>query len=77
MKIDLYTLGHKVEVAVPSVNATVFPEQNQIIVTFANRPDVEVALLTPWLQRQIRNGHISDEEFFDILSSIQRISNNK
>ena len=56
MKIDLENLCRKVEAAEPTARTRAVPEQNQIIVTFTNRPDVEVALLTPWDQMQIKRG---------------------
>ena len=71
MKIDLETLCRKVEAAEPNAKAKAVPEQNQIIVTFTNRPDVEIALLTPWYQMQIRRGWMENEEIVELLLSIK------
>ena len=74
MKIDLETLCRKVEAAEPNVRAKAVPEQNQIIVNFTNRPDVEIALLTPWYQKQIKQGSFLKEDLTALLISIKRIA---
>ena len=77
MKIDLETLCRKVEAAEPNAKAKAVPEQNQIIVTFANRPDVEIALLTPWYQMQIKKGWMESEDMVELLLSVRLVANNK
>lgn len=74
MKMDLQTLCEKVQRAVPTARATAIPEMNQVIVTFTNRPDVEVALLTPNLQMQLRKGGLDEESFSALLFSVRRVS---
>ena len=75
MKIDLETLCRKVEAAEPNARAKAVPEQNQIIVTFANRPDVEIALLTPWYQMQIKKGWMESEDIDELLFSTKKVAN--
>ena len=75
MKIDLETLCRNVEAAEPTARAKAVPEQNQVIVTFANRPDVEIALLTPWYQMQIKKGWMENEDLAEILLSVRRVAN--
>lgn len=77
MKIDLQTLCEKVEHAVPTARTTVVPEMHQVIVRFTNRPDVEVALLTPYLQHQVAKGHIDFEDYSNLILSICRIGESK
>ena len=74
MKIDLETLCRKVEAAEPNARAKAVPEQNQIIVTFTNRPDVEIALLTPWYQMQIKKGWMESDDMAELLCMIERIA---
>ena len=74
MKIDLETLCRKVEAAEPNAKAKAVPEQNQIIVTFANRLDVEIALLTPWYQMQIKKGQMESEDVVALLLGLKRIA---
>ena len=74
MKIDLETLCRKVEAAEPNAKAKAVPEQNQIIVTFANRPEVEIALLTPWYQRQVKKGWMKNQDILELLFDIRRLA---
>ena len=74
MKMDLKTLCLKVEAAVPTIRAQALPDQNQIIVTFTNRPDVEISLLTPYLQGQIKKGKLEPDDLATLLSSIEGIA---
>ena len=74
MKIDLETLCRKVEAAEPTARAKAVPEQNQIIVTFVNRPDVEIALLTPWYQMQFKKGWMDNEDIAELLVSTRQIA---
>lgn len=76
MKIDLETLARIVEERVPSAAATCVPGANQIVVTFENRPDVEVALLTPYQQKVLKLGDFPSEELFEIISTLSLISGN-
>ena len=73
MKMDLETLAKIVEEKVPTARAACIPQANQIVVTFTNRPDVEVALLTPWLQRKLKGNSLDSDELFSLLSEVKRI----
>ena len=57
MKMDLEALAKVLEEQIPNVITICVPEINQIVATFVDRPDVEIALLTPSYQTKIiRNG---------------------
>ena len=74
MKMDLETLCRRVEATVPTARATAIPEANQIVVTFTNRPDVEVALLTPYYQAKLSKGIIESDDLIALLLELKRIS---
>ncbi len=71
MKMDLETLAKIVEEQVPTARATCVPEANQIVVTFTNRPDVEVALLTPWYQNRAKNHTLDVSDVLELVMSIR------
>ena len=73
MKMDLKTLARGVEERVPTVRTICVPESNQIVVTFTNRPDIEVALLTPYYQRKVVNGDLRFIDLEELLNSLQSI----
>ena len=75
MKTDLNNLCEMVEAAVSTAKATAVPEDNQVIVTFANRSEVEIALLTPYHKNAVRQGYIDDDDLSELLFSLRRISN--
>ena len=75
MKIDLETLSEKVKQAVPSATTRIYLEANQIIVGFTNRPDVEIALLTPYDQMQIKKCQMDETHLIELLMSVRRIAN--
>ena len=74
MKMDLYTLCEKVEATTNAAVALPDEENTQVIVRFTNRPDVEINLLTPYAQMQIRGGHIDHNVLVDLLESVRRIA---
>lgn len=73
MKMDLETLAKIVEEQVPTARATCVPEVNQIIVAFMNRPDVEVALLTPYYQSSIKAGSLDVADIDDLVESVRML----
>ena len=77
MKIDLKTLCAKVEQAEPRARCHPMPTGDQALVTFTNRPDVEVWLLIPYAQQQIRKGQLDDDIYMDTLFTIRRIASQK
>lgn len=77
MQIDLKTLCEKVEQAEPRARCHPLPTGDQALVTFTNRPDVEVWLLIPYAQQQIRTGHLDDDIYTDTLFTIRQIANQK
>ena len=77
MRIDLHALCRKVEEIEPCARCHPLPSGDQAIVTFTNRPDVEVALLIPYAQQQIRKGHLDDDIYTDTLFTIKRIASQR
>ncbi len=75
MKMDLESLAKIVEERVPTARATCVHEANQIVVTFTNRPDVEVALLTPWFQMKLKSRSLTLDEVDDVLITLKKLSN--
>lgn len=73
MKMDLETLARTVEERVPTAQTTCVYLANQIMVTFMNRSNIEVTLLTPWFQRQIRTAMIDSSDVTDLVSSLLSI----
>ena len=73
MKIDLEALAKIVEERVPNTKTISIPGQSQVIVAFENRPDVEVALLTPYYQAQLRRGTLDISDLKELLNSISQI----
>ena len=74
MKMDLQTLCDKVERAIPTAIATPLPAQNQVIVGFMNRHDVEIALLTPAYQSQIKRGLLDEHDYDALLFSLKQLA---
>ena len=73
--MTLAALASNIEKAVPEAHCQVLAAQTQIIVRFANRPDVELTLLTSWEQRQLRDGFINADLYSELLFSLRRIAN--
>lgn len=74
MDISLESLCRKVEIAEPTAKAIPIPESNQIIVTFSNRPGVEIALLTPWQQKLRTEGKMELVDILDLTTSVRKIA---
>lgn len=73
----LEELARKVERAEPTAHSTIDKWNCQIIVSFEKRPEVSIALLTPYAQRQIKKGMLDNDVYEDMLFSIRRIANYK
>lgn len=71
----LTELAKKVETAEPTAHCQIDSYGCQIIVRFDKRPDVEIALLNPMAQNELKNGLIDRNTIYDILLSIKRIAN--
>ena len=71
----LLELANKVESVEPTAHCQVDNYGCQIIVRFDKRPDVEIALLNPMAQSQIKKRHIDEDILTDLLFSVRRISN--
>lgn len=76
MGITIEELSREIEEIVPTARALPISEANQIIVTFANRPNVEVALLTPWYQMRLKNGNLSLADIGELKAELDRVLNN-
>ena len=73
--VTLAALAGNVERAVPGSHCQVLPTQNQIVVRFDSRPDVELSLLTPMQQRQLRAGSLDPDDYSEMLFTLHKIAN--
>lgn len=71
----LTELAKKVETVETTAHCQIDSYGCQIIVRFDKRPDVEIALLNPMAQSQIKKGQIDKDLYSDILFSVKRIAN--
>lgn len=71
----LTELAKKVETAEPTAHCQIDSYGCQIIVRFDKRPDVEIALLNPMAQKQIKKSCLDADTLTDLLFSVKRISN--
>lgn len=74
MKMDFEKLTRIVEERVPTARATYVPEAKQIVVTFTNRPGVEISLLTPWHQNNLNRGDMSYDDLEELLHSVRTLA---
>ena len=76
MMLDRLTqLAKKIESVEPSAHCLIDGYGCQIITTFDKRPDVEIAILTPAAQAQLKRGALEADIYSDILFSVKRIAN--
>lgn len=75
MVMSLERLKGLIEKAEAAAVCQIDKPHNQIYVRFANRQDIEIALLVPLQQRAIAKGYLEDEDLSDLLFSIRRIAN--
>ena len=73
--MTLATLAGNIEKAVPESRCQVLLAQDQIIVCFTSRPDVELSLLTPMQQRQLRDGFLDSDDYSEMLFTLRKIAN--
>ena len=74
MPMTLAALAGNIEKAVPEARCQVLEAQGQIVVQFTNRPDVELSLLTPMQQRQLRDGFLDPDDYTEMLFSLRQIA---
>ncbi|MBR6164445.1 MAG: hypothetical protein IKQ45_00790 [Clostridia bacterium] len=74
-EMTLSILASNIERAVPESRCQVLPAQNQIVVRFDSRPDVELSLLTPMQQRELQGGSLDPDEYSEMLFTLRRIAN--
>lgn len=72
--MTLSDLCRRLETEVPTTRAKVLIEMNQVIVSFTSRPDVEVALLTPYYQAKAKNSHLESHDVEELITSVRRIA---
>jgi len=75
MNETLERIAQAVEDIEPSAHCQIDKWNCQIIVSFAKRPDTEIALLTPYAQGQVKKGHLDEDLFSEMLFSIKSIAN--
>ena len=73
--MTLSILANDIEKAVSGSHCQVVPVQNQIVVRFDSRPDVELSLLTPMQQRALQNGSLDPNEYSEMLFTLRKIAN--
>ena len=71
----LENIVRRVEEIEESAHCQIDNVRCQIIVSFDKRPDVKVALLTPYAQMQVKKGFLDIDVFDDLLHSVKRIAN--
>jgi len=71
----LEELAKRVEKAEPTAHCNIDKWNNQIVVSFDKRPEVQIALLTPYAQKQVKQGILDNDVYADMLFSIRRIAN--
>ena len=71
----LEALAKKIEQAEPTAHCQIDKWNYQIIVSFDKRPDTEVALLTPYAKKQIKEGKLDTDTYTDLLFSVKKIAN--
>ena len=76
MGITLEELSRRIEEDVPTAKALPISHANQIIISFSDRPDVEVSLLTPWYQMRLSNGILSDADIGELKKELIRLTCN-
>lgn len=74
-EMTLSTLASNIEKAVPGSHCQVLPAQNQIVVRFDSRPDVELSLLTPMQQRELQDESLDPDEYSEMLFTLRKIAN--
>lgn len=75
MQEILSKICKKIEETEPNAYCTIEEYQPQIIVKFKNRKDVEIALLHPMAQMQVRKRYLDTDIAFDLITSVKRIAN--
>ncbi len=70
----LDSIACRVEKAEPTAHCRVDPGMCQISVTFDLRPDVEIDLLTPYMQGQVRRGYLDPGLYSDMLFTVKGIA---
>ena len=77
MRAILERIAGGVEKAEPTAHCRIDPFSCQIIVSFDRRSDVEISLLTPMAQSQVKKGKIDQDLFSEMLFSVRKIANFK
>lgn len=72
--MTLSEVCEKLEKEVPSARTKNVVDMNQIIVSFINRPDVEIALLTPYYQCKAKKSALDSDDVEELIMSVRRIS---
>ena len=73
--MTLEKLADIVERKIPTAQCEVVHEAMQIIVTFTNRPEVSIALLTPAYQKALRDDQLDLYDMNILLESLRKVAN--
>ena len=77
MREILEKIAGGVERAEPTAHCRIDPFSCQVIVSFDRRRDVEVSLLTPMAQSQVKKGKLDQDLYSEMLFSARKIANFK
>lgn len=66
-------IAKMIEQAEPRAKCAVLPDQ--VIVRYTNRPEVEIAALTPYYQTRLRQGKLKIEDITPLFFEIIKIAN--
>ena len=77
MREVLEQIAGGIERAEPTAHCRIDPFSCQIIVSFDRRRDVEISLLTPIAQSQVKRGKIDRDLYSEMLFSVRKIANFK
>ena len=75
MPMTLAALASNIEETVPEARCQVLSAQSQIVVQFTTRPKVELSLLTPMQQRQLRDGYFDPDDYSEMVFTLHKIAN--
>lgn len=69
--MELSMICRVIESELPTIQTKSIQASNQIIVSFIGRPDVEVALLTPWFQNRLKSGRFNKEDLYELIEELR------
>lgn len=77
MIITTTSICKTVEENVSGTHCFISPIGDQIAVVFDNRPDIVIHLLTPYYQKLLKSGKLTENDVDQMIEKIQNISTRK